>query len=332
MSLPFTSSIPNGPSLDQSGTNSLTGLPSAIPLLFDKDPLKRKLLCLEVNPPRGVDVEQALERAKALKQIDFVNITDSALAKMRMSGLMFASLFKNQTGIETLVNLSCRDRNVIGLQSELLGAWALGIRSIVALTGDAVTVGDLPEAKGVFEINSIGLLSLISSLNGGKDLAGTDLKGRPSFISGVVCNPNARNTDAELKRLQRKRDSGATYVLSQPVFDKVAAREFFERASKIGIHLFVGLLPFKTERALEGILKVPGIKAPEDLVARVKGESDEVIEELSMATALAVAESCEPYVTGFHVIAGGSPKLAVRLCERLALYIDTGSVLPSSTT
>jgi 5,10-methylenetetrahydrofolate reductase len=143
---------------------------SALEALKEKS--GRPLLCLEVNPPRGVDVEAVLSRFASLQGVDLVNITDSALAKMRCSALSFAALFKQRVGIEPLVNLSCRDRNVIGMQSELLGAWTMGVRSIVALTGDAVTVGDLPDAKGVFEVNSIGLLKIIAALNGGKDLSG----------------------------------------------------------------------------------------------------------------------------------------------------------------
>jgi 5,10-methylenetetrahydrofolate reductase len=276
---------------------------------------------LEINPPRGADVESVLARCRDLSGIDFVNVTDSALAKMRMSGVMFASLLKQRTGIEPLVNLACRDRNIIALQSELLGAWALGIRSIIALTGDAVTVGDLPDAKGVFEVNSIGLLNIIASLNRGKDLAGTELKGAPAFLPGVVVNPNARNRDAELKRLAKKRDAGAVYALSQPVFDAEHAAQFFEAAAGMGVQLFVGLLPFKSARTIEGISKVPGIKIPDAVVERVKASPEAAVSDLSMELALDVARRVRPFVRGFHVVAGGTPLLALELCQRLISWI-----------
>ena len=282
------------------------------------DSNRKPLLCLEVNPPRGTDVESVFDRCDGLRGISFVNVTDSALAKMRMSGLMFASLLKQRFNVEPLVNLSCRDRNIIALQSEILGAWALGVRSIVALTGDAVTVGDLPDAKGVFEVNSIGLLNIISTLNSGKDLAGAEMKGSPSVTPGVVFNPNARNIESEIKRLGRKRDAGAVYGLSQPVFDPEAAEAFFRAASTLGMDLFVGLLPFKSSKTIEGILKVPGIKIPEAVVNRVNAAPENAVAELSIEIALEVSHRCSPFVRGFHVVSGGTPRLALTLCERIA--------------
>jgi len=198
----------------------------------------------------------------------------------------------------------------------------LGVRSIVALTGDAVTVGDLPDAKGVFEINSIGLLHLIETLNGGKDLAGSELKGVPKFVPGVVVNPNARNREAELKRLRKKKDAGAIYALSQPVFDPEHAAAFFEAAVPIGVHLFVGLLPFRSAETLEGMSKVPGIKVPEALIAQARGISSDAVAELSITNAVEVASRSRPFVRGFHVVSGGTPKLAVTLCDHLATLIE----------
>jgi 5,10-methylenetetrahydrofolate reductase len=284
---------------------------------------ERPLLCLEVNPPRGTDVAAVLERYAGLTGVDFVNVTDSALAKMKLSGLVFGSLFKQRFGVEPLVNLSCRDRNVIALQADLLGGWSLGVRSIVALTGDAVTVGDMPDAKGVFEVNSIGLLSILKNLNGGKDLAGVELKGKTDFVAGVVVNPNARNRDAEIRRLGRKREAGGVYALSQPVFDVEQALSFFEAAKDSGVDNFVGLLPFKTAKAFEAVAKIPGIKVPEVLVAKAQALPEKDVAAFSMDIACEIAERVRPYVRGFHVISGGSPMLAVDLCKRLSSWIGT---------
>jgi 5,10-methylenetetrahydrofolate reductase len=284
-------------------------------------PTDRPLLCVEINPPRGTDIEAVIQRYATVQGIDFVNITDSALAKMKFSSLAFASIIKQRLGLEPLVNLSCRDRNVIALQSELLGAWALGVRSIIALTGDAMTVGDLPDAKGVFEVNSIGLLNLVGSLNGGKDLAGAELKGHPSYTCGVVVNPNARNSAAEIKRLARKKDAGAVYALSQPVFDPEQAHSFFKAAAEVGIDMFVGLLPFKSVQSFEGIAKVPGIRIPDSVVERVKSVPAEQVAETSMDVALQVAEASAPFVRGFHVISGGTPLLGLDLCKRVSDWI-----------
>jgi 5,10-methylenetetrahydrofolate reductase len=283
----------------------------------------KPLLCLEVNPPRGVDVEPVLARCERVEGVDFFNVTDSALAKMKLSGLAFGALLKERLGIEPVVNVSCRDRNVIALQADLLGAWALGVRSIVALTGDAVTVGDLPDAKGVFEVNSIGLLNLIDGLNRGVDLAGVSLKGATDFVPGVVVNPNARNHNAEIKRLMRKREAGGRYALSQPVFDADQAESFFREAQTADIGLFVGLLPCRTARAFQAMASIPGIRVPEQVLERVATLADEDVPKYSADLAIEIADRVRPYVQGFHVISGGSPKLAIELCNRLSSWIGT---------
>lgn len=286
----------------------------------------RPLLCLEVNPPRGTDVSAVLDRYAGLEGVDLVNVTDSALAKMKLSGIVFGALFKQRYGIEPVVNLSCRDRNVIALQADLLGAWSLGVRSIVALTGDAVTVGDLPDAKGVFEVNSIGLLNILKQLNSGKDLTGSELKGKTDFVPGVVVNPNARNRDAEIRRLVRKREAGGTYSLSQPVFDVESAEGFFAAAKDSGVDNFVGLLPFKTAKAFEAVAKIPGIKVPEGLLEKARSLPERDVAKFSMDIACEIAERVRPHVRGFHVISGGSPLLAVDLCKRLSSWIKTLTV------
>ena len=171
---------------------------------------EKPLLSLEVNPPHGVEFESILQRLEGrLEGVDLFNVTDSALARMRFAAIPFASLLKNRFGLEPLVNISCRDRNLIAIQGDLLAAWALGIRSVVALTGDAVSVGDSPERKGVFEVNSVGLLKVIAKLNSGYDLAEKPLSGGTAFVPGVVVNPNAKNAAAELRRLDKKREAGA---------------------------------------------------------------------------------------------------------------------------
>ena len=161
----------------------------------------KKLLCIEVNPPKGTDLEAIFKRLdQHLTHVDFFNITDSALARMRMSPLPFAAKLKERYGVEPMVNISCRDRNLLALQADLLSGWMMGVHSVVALTGDALSVGDNPDRKGVFEVNSVGLLNAIETLNSGQELAGNKLKGAPNFSPGVVVNPNARNSNAELKK------------------------------------------------------------------------------------------------------------------------------------
>lgn len=283
----------------------------------------KPFLCLEINPPRGTDLNTIFNRLEgSLKGVNFLNITDSALAKMRMSALIFASLLKQRFGVEPLVNFACRDKNVIAIQSELLGAWAINIRSIIALTGDAVSIGDMPEAKGVFEVNSIGLLNIISKINGGKDMAENALSGQPAYVPGVVVNPNAKNINAEIKRLVRKKDSGAKYALSQPVFDEVNSEIFFREAASVGINIFMGLLAFKSGRSALALSKIPGIKLPQKLLELAEGSPEEDLSNFSLDHCMKLAELNRKYVQGFHVVSGATPKLALELTDKLAVYIE----------
>lgn len=279
----------------------------------------RRFICLEVNPPRGTDVHTIISRLESqLDGIDFLNVTDCALAKMRLAALPFAALLKQRLGREVMVNVSCRDRNLIAIQADLLAAWAFGVQSIVALTGDAVTVGDSPDRKGVFEVNSLGLLATIGTLNSGKDLAGHELKGAPSFCAGVVLNPNARNTGAEIRRLQKKKDAGAQYALTQPVFDEHAAVGFFREAQKVGVPLFAGLLPLKSASGAEAVVKVPGIRISDRVLAVINSAGDGDLSDFFVEHCLTLAHALRPFVVGFHVVSGATPLLALRLARQLA--------------
>lgn len=278
----------------------------------------RPVICIEVNPPRGVDVEHVLERLEVIRhQIDFFNVTDSALARMKCASLAFAAVLKTRFGIEPLVNLSCRDRNLIALQGDLLGAWLLGIRSVVALTGDAVTTGDFPDGKGVFEVNSVGLLDTIRKLNSGVDIVGNALKGAPTFVPGAVVNPNSKNPAIELRRLAKKVAAGASYALSQPIFEPERARMFFSEAQSIGIPLLVGLLPFRNARAGRAIAAIPGIRLSPALAEAVEREQDDDLAQLSISCCLEVADACRGVVRGFHIISGASPHLGAELVEKV---------------
>ncbi len=279
---------------------------------------EKPLLCLEVNPPRGVDVADIFQRLEgSLDGIDFLNVTDSALARMKMSAFAFASVLKQRFNIEPMVNVSCRDRNLIALQADLLGAWLTGIRSIVALTGDAVSIGDAPETKGVFEINSVGLLKLIGDLNSGRDGNGHELKGATTFFPGAVLNPNANNRAAELKRLARKKEAGARYALSQPVYGVESSVQFFTEAKAIGVPVFMGLMPLKSARSARTITSIPGIKLSDDFRTMLESKQDSDISDFSIEHCIKLAKANRAHVAGFHVVSGASPKLALRLAREL---------------
>jgi 5,10-methylenetetrahydrofolate reductase len=291
---------------------------SALTALFSS--AARPALCLEINPPRGVDLAPIFARLDggALEGVDILNVTDCALARMKLAALPFAALLKQRYGKEPVVNISCRDRNLIALQADLLAAWASGIRSVVALTGDAVTVGDSPERKAVFEVNSIGLLNAIHTLNSGQDLAGNKLSGAPAFVSGVVVNPNAKNVAAELKRLRKKKEAGALFALSQPVFDLDAARSFLSQAADVGVPIFLGLLPFKNAQAAHAMLSIPGIRMPEGFLNKIESFGAADLSQLSIQHCVSIAEGTAGMVAGFHVVSGAHAKLGLELVAALA--------------
>ena len=278
----------------------------------------KPLVCLEVNPPKGTDYEPIFKRLDEFHEgIHFFNITDSALARLKCAPIPFGYLLKERYGIEPLINCSCRDRNSIALQSDLLGGWILGIRSFIALTGDAVALGDHKEAKAVFEMNSVKLLETMSSLNNGRDISGAELIGAPKFVPGVVVNPNARNMEAEIKRLQKKKEAGALYALSQPVFEEESSVEFFKLAGELKIPILMGLLPFKNKDTAANFCAIPGIKICEDMIKKIESLDSASVEQFSLDLCLKLVKLNSPHVAGFHIISGRTPKLALKLTSEV---------------
>ncbi len=193
----------------------------------EKSRLANKLLrkefvtLVELVSPRGVSPAKEVAKARRLHHfgIDAINIPDGPRASARMSALALASIIQRDVGIETVLHFACRDRNVIGMQSDLLGSWALGLRNILAITGDPPKLGSYPDATAVFDVDAIGLTNLINRLNHGLDLAGNPIGDPTGFSIGVGVNPGAINLDEELRRLDWKIQAGAEYMITQPVFD-----------------------------------------------------------------------------------------------------------------
>lgn len=291
-------------------------MPNSVKKLLNSD--KNKLFCVEVNPPKGSSPTNVFSKLdKFLGQVDFFNVTDSALSRMRMNPIAFAAVLKQRYGAEPLVNLSCRDRNLIAMQGDILAGYMQGIESVVALTGDAMSIGDNKERKAVFEVNSIGLLDTIRTLNAGEDLAGNKLEGIPDICPGAVVNPNAKNMAAEIRKLEKKKAAGAMYALSQPVFDAEVARNFFQAAAEVGIPLFLGLLPFKNSKAVRSFSKIPGIKISDKLVNYIGENPQADLREYAFNLCYEIAAGSSEYVRGFHVICGVTPVLAIKFLKFL---------------
>jgi len=232
----------------------------------------KQVVLVEMVPPRSTDITKSLEGARLLKglRVDAINIPDGPRATARMTAMALAVLLQNQVGIETVLHYTCRDRNLLGMQSDLLGATALGIRNILAITGDPPMIGDYPQATAVFDIDSIGLVHLINNLNHGIDVGEKRIGDPTSFFTGVGVDPNSINAENEIHRLQLKKEAGAEYVITQPVFDVDSLEEFLEQADVGTLALIAGIWPLVSLRNAEFMKnEVPGVYVPDAVISRI---------------------------------------------------------------
>jgi methionine synthase I (cobalamin-dependent)/5,10-methylenetetrahydrofolate reductase len=260
---------------------------------------------VELFPPRGFDTQSTIDRARILKAygVDVINIPDGLRGGARLSALVLAVLIEQQAGIETLLQYSCRDRNLLGIQSDLLGAHAIGLRNLLLVTGDPGRVGDYPDATAIFDVDSIGLTNVVSRLNQGSDVGGQPI-GRPTaFHIGVSVNPSATNLDDELRRFDYKVEAGAEFVLTRPVFDLASFERFSRRIETARLPVVTGIFPFESARNAEFMAnEVPGVRVPEALVERMRqAERSGGAEAEGIAIAREIAMALKGGVQGIQV-------------------------------
>jgi len=252
-------------------------LPDPVPVA-EKSKLSKKIISgkqvvlVEMVPPRNTDITKPLEGARLLLEhhVDAINIPDGPRASARMTGLALSVLLQNQVNIETVLHYTCRDRNLLGMQSDLLGATAMGIRNILAITGDPPMIGDYPQATAVFDIDAIGLVHLINNLNHGIDVGQKRIGDPTSFFTGVGVDPNSVNPENEIYRLRLKREAGAEYVITQPVFDVDSLERFLEKADLGDLSLITGIWPLVSLRNAEFMKnEVPGVYVPDEVISRI---------------------------------------------------------------
>ncbi len=265
----------------------------------------RFAISVELRPPKGHDPDPCIEQARRLKArgVDTVIIPDGPRAGARMSGLSLAALVQQQAGLEPVLQYSCRDRNLLGMQSDLLGAHAMGLRNLVLVTGDPRSVGDYPDATAVFDVDSIGLTNVVSRLNRGLDIGGQPI-GRPTaFHIGVMANPGAVNGDEELRRLEWKVQAGAEFVVTMPIFDLEAFARFIERIRGAGVPVIAGVWPFESVLNAEFMAnEVPGVQVPAhviDRMRRAEGASHAAAEGIAIARE--IVAGLKGLVQGIHV-------------------------------
>ena len=224
------------------------------------------VITVEVAPPRGVNWQEVLKSIEPLKgKVDAFNVTDCQRSMVRMSSLSMAKLLLDG-GYEPILQVTCRDKNRIALQSELLGAWALGIENLCLMTGDFTTLGDQPDAKPVFDIDSVQLIETAQTLNSGKLLNGKELDGSPDFFVGAVYNPFAGPEYLQTLKLKKKIEAGAKFIQTQPIYQLDVAREVAQLISSLGAVPLIGLLPIKSLKMANFINRLNPTSVPSFLI------------------------------------------------------------------
>jgi homocysteine S-methyltransferase len=265
--------------------------------LTERSRLSRRMgrdlvVTVEMDIPRGHDMSTLLEGAEYLHRhgVDALNITDGARARLRLHPMVICHMIEEQVGIETIMHYACRDRNVLGMQSEILGSAALGLRNLLIISGDPAAIGDYPKATSVFEVDSIGLTRIVSGLNAGHDLARNVIGQPTSFYLAVGANPMADNMDDEIDRLRRKADAGAHCVFTQPIFELATLERFMEQTQGLHLPVALGVLPLRTARHAEFLHnEVPGIDIPTSIrermidAARTRGDDEAAVEAAKKA-------------------------------------------------
>src|SRR4051812_4906053 len=231
------------------------------------------VVSVELVPPRGYRADALIEQARQLKirGVDLVNIPDGPRASARMSAVAAAVLVQQQAGVETILHYACRDRNLLAMQSDLLGAHSMGVRNVLLVTGDPPRIGDYPDATAVQDVDSIGLTNVVAQLNRGLDIGGQPIGEPTAFHIGVAVNPGAFNLEEELRRFEYKVQAGAEFAITQPVFDVSEFEAFMSRVAPHGIPIIAGIVPLESSRHAEYMAnEVPGVRVPDGVIERMR--------------------------------------------------------------
>jgi methionine synthase I (cobalamin-dependent)/5,10-methylenetetrahydrofolate reductase len=291
-------------------------------LLSEK--LGRKfVVSVELDLPRGLDTSKVLAGANALKAkgADLIDISDGARARLRMTPVAVCALVQQEAGIETMMHVSCRDRNLLALQADLLGAHALGIRNVLAITGDPANIGDFPSATSVFDIDAIGLVRVLSRFNDGIDMAGNSVGKKCAFTIGVAFNPASHEPDPEWQRLQKKADAGAHLIYTQPLFESAHLELAVARAQELRLPILIGVLPLRSARHAEFMHnEVPGIDIPDWLRKKMADADEECAAEVGIGVAQEFARKVQGCANGIYLMPPfGNHQNAERVMEALDL-------------
>ncbi len=301
-----------------------TVVPADEPTQLARNLGKRFLVSVELDPPRGLNPEKMLAGAHLLRDagVDVVNVADSPMARVRMSALALCYMVEHRIGLETILHFTTRDRNLMGLQSDLIGAHAMGVRNVLALTGDPPSLGDYPDLTAVYDVDSIGLIRILKAMNEGSDAAGASIGQQASFTIAVACDPTRDDLEHEADRLHSKLEAGGHLIMTQPVYEMVTWSRFAEiyerKYGPIPVPVLLGILPLYSYRHAEFLYnEVPGIRPTDDIRERMRRAGSAARTE-GVAIARELLLEARDAVHGVYVMPSfGRYSMAVEVLEAL---------------
>jgi homocysteine S-methyltransferase len=312
---------------------SVTEAPAARPNAMEKVPVSEKstlgaklaagrfVAFVEILPPRGIDASKEIEGARLCKAagIDCINVPDGPRASARMSAQVTCQLIQQQAEIEAVLHFCCRDRNILSIQSELLGAYTVGVKNLICITGDPPRMGTYPDASAVFDVDAIGLTNIANNLNHGLDLGGNPMGSQTALLIGVGANPGALNLDEELRRFEWKVKAGAEYVVTQPVFDLDLLEEFLKRTAHHKLPIIAGIWPLTSYRNAEFMVNELRVPVPAVYMDRMRSaENAEAARAEGIAIAREMVERVKTLVAGVQLSAPfGRYQMAVEVAEAI---------------
>jgi 5,10-methylenetetrahydrofolate reductase len=276
------------------------------------------LVTSEIAPPKGIDVEASIAGAELVKgRVDAINVTDLQSSVMRAGSLALCHLLMDR-GIEPILQMTCRDRNRLALQSDLLSASVLGIENVLILTGDYPTLGDHPESKPVFDLSSVQLLEAARSLESGADMNGNALKGAPRFCLGAVVNPGADPLEPEIIKMEQKVASGARFFQTQAVYDVGLFRRFADSVRHLDATILAGIVLLKSAKMAAFMNdNVAGVSVPADIIREMELAQDKAAKSVEIAARM--IKALRPYCRGVHIMPIGWDKVVPRVLDAALL-------------
>lgn len=272
----------------------------------------------EIGPPKGVDIHEMLEDAKLMRgKVDAINVTDQQSSVMSLGSLAVSRLLKEK-GLEPVFQMTCRDRNRIALQSDLLSAYVLGIENVLCLTGDFVALGDHPQAKGVFDLDSVSLLLTARQMESGKDLAGNELKGVPHFCLGACVTPCADPLEPQIIKMEKKVKAGAQFFQTQAVYEPEKFEEFMKAVAYLNVPVLMGIVLLHSASMARFMNKnVAGVHVPDNLITEMEKAENRAQKSIEIAARL--IKEMRPMCQGVHIMTVGSEKKVPQVLDAAGL-------------